>query len=173
MVENQALGVQRDRADDFGAVHVVLRNVKPGHERCLPPPESSVQGRTLAFAARARERLTRLGFRMTPYAEHMTPARPGAPPAPAGSANRCIMLERGYLEILTPTGETPVGRELSAGIDRYVGVHLLAFSAHDAERERGRLAAAGFAQQPLVDLRRDGIMPDGSAIPLRWSPRRT
>ena len=38
-----------------------------------------------------------LGFAVTPESAHR------AQGAPAGTSNRCIMLERGYIEILAPT----------------------------------------------------------------------
>ena len=77
--------------------------------------------------------LERLGFLITPYAEHThAAAHGGEEPVPAGSANRCIMLEAGYLEVLTPTGETPIAREVRAALERYTGLHLAAFCAADA-----------------------------------------
>ncbi|MCK5363925.1 MAG: VOC family protein, partial [Gammaproteobacteria bacterium] len=43
--------------------------------------------------------LERLGFLATPYAEHTHAAGAGDAPVPAGSANQCVMLEAGYLEL--------------------------------------------------------------------------
>jgi len=36
------------------------------------------------------------------------------------------MLERGYLEFLTPTGATPIADQLRSAMQRYVGIHLVA-----------------------------------------------
>ena len=119
--------------------------------------------------APAAAALERLGFRLTPYTEHSNSTAPGEPIRPAGSANRCIMLREGYLEILTPTAETAIGRELRDGIARYVGVHLAAFSCADAEAQRERLVAAGFEQRPVVDLRRETELADGSRGTLRFT----
>src|ERR1041384_6546438 len=52
----------------------------------------------LGAAARVAELL---GFKVTPESAHR------AQGAPAGTSNRTIMLEEGYIEILAPTLETP------------------------------------------------------------------
>lgn len=117
----------------------------------------------------AADEFERLGFLLTPYTEHANSTAPGEPIRPAGSANRCIMLREGYLEILTPTADTAIGQELQAGIDRYVGVHLAAFSCADAEAQRARLVAAGFDQRPVVDLRRETETADGAQGTLRFT----
>ena len=96
----------------------------------------------------ASEAFERLGFLLTPYTEHTNSTAPGEPILPAGSANRCIMLREGYLEVLTPTVDTAIGQELRAGIDRYVGLHLIAFGCSDAEAQRERLIGEGFEQRP-------------------------
>lgn len=108
--------------------------------------------RDLAVAGRMFERL---GFVLTAYMEHRN-ATPGGGSEPAGTANRCAMLERGYLEILIamPGSETPLAAQFRAAITRYEGVHLMAFTGADAEVERERLAEAGFDPQPVINLRR-------------------
>jgi hypothetical protein len=120
----------------------------------------------IAAAAAAMERL---GFALTPYTEHTNSTAPGEPILPAGSANHCIMLREGYLELLTPTADTAIGRELRAGIARYTGVHLIAFNCDDAEAQRTRLLAEGFDQRPVVDLRRATEMENGGSGSLRFT----
>lgn len=120
----------------------------------------------IGAAAAAMEKL---GFVLTPYTEHTNSTAPGEPILPAGSANHCIMLREGYLELLTPTADTAIGRELRAGIDRHVGVHLIAFNCADAEAQRTRLLAAGFDQRPVVDLRRVTDTEDGGSGTLRFT----
>lgn len=97
----------------------------------------------------------RLGFRLTPFTPHAD-EQPDGRRIPSGTANRCAMLERGYLEILThvPGLDTMRTRELRAGLARYTGLHLIAFTCADAEAESARLRAAGFEVQPTVKLRR-------------------
>ena len=101
--------------------------------------------------------LERLGFTLTPFSVQSHRLSPGGPLQPAGAANRCVMLQRGYLEFLTPTGDTPVASQLRAAIERYVGVHLIAFGSAAAAQDHTRLAAAGFAPlAPLALQRRIG-----------------
>jgi hypothetical protein len=116
------------------------------------------------------------GFRLTPFTAQRN--REGEAMVPAGTGNRCAMLRNGYLELLTPTSETPLGAQLKERIDHHVGLHLAAFSCSDAQSERHRLADHGFSTLPLVDMRRPvgddfarftiarvahGTMPEGRA----------
>ena len=98
--------------------------------------------------------LEQLGFTLTPFSPQSHRLQPGGPLVPAGTANRCVMLESGYVEFLTPTGHTPIADQLRAGIQRYIGVHLVAFgtSAPDADHER--LAREGFDPLAPVALQR-------------------
>jgi Glyoxalase-like domain len=100
----------------------------------------------LGAAARLAESL---GFAVTPESAHR------AQGAPAGTSNRCIMLERGYIEILAPTIDTPNARRVRDHMARYPGVHLACFGTPDGEAEQRRLAAHGFEPEPLVDLQRE------------------
>ncbi|MGH8669767.1 MAG: VOC family protein [Burkholderiales bacterium] len=92
--------------------------------------------------------LEALGFTVTPVSHHRIAGQP------AGTANRCVMLEQGYLEILAPTLDTPHAQRVRAHMARYDGVHLACFGTPDAQFEHGRLAAHGFEPEPLVELRR-------------------
>ena len=117
----------------------------------------------------AGETLQSLGFVLTPWSEQHASPRPGAPVSPVGSANRCIMLRSGYLEVLAPLSPTPIGRELQAGIERYVGVHLLAFGSSDTKAEQARLEGLGFPQRPVVALRREVETESGETATLRFT----
>lgn len=97
----------------------------------------------------AAELLERLGFAVTPVSVQKTDE------GPVGASNRCVMLEEGYLEFLTPTLDTPTARRMRERLELFVGVHLACFGTPDAEAEHARLAAHGFEPQPLVDLARD------------------
>lgn len=119
--------------------------------------------------AAAAAALEAMGFSVTPYAEHRHALEPGAAPVPAGSANRCVMLEEGYLELLTPTSDTPVAREVRRALARHVGVHLAAFEVANAGAERERLVAAGFAQRPTVSLERETETENGGRATLRFT----
>jgi len=96
----------------------------------------------------ARDALASLGFAVTPVSVQRTPE------GPAGSSNRCVMLEDGYLEFLAPTHDTPLARQMRAYMDRHVGVHLACFGTPSADDEHARLSAHGFDPLPIVRLSR-------------------
>jgi hypothetical protein len=89
-----------------------------------------------------------LGFRVTPLSVHRVSGKP------AGTSNRCVMLEQGYIEILAPTADTPNARRVRRRMDLFVGIHLACFGTPDAAAEHRRLAAHGFEPEPLVRLGR-------------------
>lgn len=97
----------------------------------------------------------RLGFPMTPFTVHAN-EQPDGSRAPSGTANRCAMIARGYLEVLVdmPEVDTVIARQLRAGRARYTGLHLIAFTVADAAAAAARLCAAGFEPDPPVALRR-------------------
>ncbi len=113
----------------------------------------------VADMAAAERSLAATGFTLTPFTEQ-TNASP-AGPVSAGMANRCAMLETGYLEFLTAVGDTPLARQFQRQIARYAGLHLLAFTVADAEAAATRLDRAGFAVQAPVRLRRQVTTGDG------------
>jgi hypothetical protein len=104
--------------------------------------------------AAASAALERLGFTLTPFSEQSHRIEPGGPLVPAGTGNRCVMLERGYLEFLTPFAQTPVAGQLRAAIARYVGVHLVALGSSTPEIDHRRLSSAGFDPLTPVALQR-------------------
>lgn len=101
-----------------------------------------------------------LGYTLTPFSAQMQRNDAGEL-APAGAGNRCIMLERGYLECLTPTADTVIGRQLNEAIARYTGLHLIAFGSGDAAADHARLRREQFAPLPAVDLQRRISTVDG------------
>src|SRR5262245_23379647 len=107
----------------------------------------------LGAAARFAESL---GFIVTPESAHR------AQGAPAGTSNRCIMLEEGYIEILAPTLDTPNARRVRGRMALYDGVHLACFGTPEAEAEQRRLAAQDFEPEPLVSLER--TLGDGRTV---------
>ena len=98
--------------------------------------------------------LEALGFAVTPLSNHEISGKP------AGTANRCLMLEEGYVEILAPTLDTPNARRVRERMQRFVGVHLACFGTPDAQAEHRRLADHGFEPEPVVALER--AIDDGS-----------
>jgi hypothetical protein len=98
--------------------------------------------------------LEQMGFTLTPFSVQSHRPEPGGPLVPAGSGNRCVMLDEGYLEFLTPTGDTPVAAQLRTAIQRYVGAHLIAFGTSSPEADHARIAKGGFTPLPAVALQR-------------------
>jgi hypothetical protein len=112
----------------------------------------------------------RLGFILTPITPHSHENAAGDR-IPSGTANRCAMLSHGYLEILThvPELDTPFTRQLRAGLDRYPGLHLIAFTCADAAIEAARIKNAGFDPLPVADLRRQVETDDGGEVTAAFS----
>ena len=98
--------------------------------------------------------LARVGFAPTPLSIQVNPDPAGGPPRPTGTGNATCMLERGYLEVLFRTADTPLGRELDIAMTRYRGMHLAAFAVADAVAMHARLEKSGFRMQPLVAMQR-------------------
>ena len=94
------------------------------------------------------------GFAPTPISVQVNPDPAGGPSQPTGTGNVTCMLDRGYLEVLFRTADTPLGREFDAAMARYRGVHLAAFAVADARAIHARLAQSGFRMQPLVAMQR-------------------
>jgi hypothetical protein len=113
---------------------------------------------------RAGRALARAGFAPTPVSIQVNPDPAGGPPKPTGTGNVTCMLDRGYLEILFKTADTPLSRELDAAIARYRGVHLAAFAVADAAATHARLGEAGFQTRPLVNMQRPVGTADGEGI---------
>lgn len=105
----------------------------------------------------------RLGFPLTPYSVHSNRDAATGALQPAGTANRLAMLERGYLEILTPVAgiDTPVVQHMRSAIAHHPGVHLVAISVSDPEQAARQIAARDFELQPTVHLRRTVEAEDG------------
>ncbi len=103
----------------------------------------------------------KLGFTLTPFSAQTHRLEPGGPLTAAGTGNRCAMFKHGYVECLTPTGDTPVANQLRAAIKRYVGVHLIAFGTGAPELDHTRLVTQGFAPNEPVALQRRLGTPHG------------
>ncbi len=73
----------------------------------------------------------RLGFTLTPMARHRGKA----------TANRCIMLARGYLELIAPV-DAAVPDRLHGQLDRYAGLHIVALGIEDSDATLARLNGA-------------------------------
>ena len=113
---------------------------------------------------RASDAMARLGFALTPFTPQRHSLGPGLPTVPAGTGNRCVMFERGYVEILTPIAGGPLADQLRAAMARYTGAHLIAFGTNDAQADHAALESAGFAPLPFVSLERTIGTEDGEGL---------
>ena len=111
----------------------------------------------------------RLGFTLTPMARHRGKA----------TANRCAMLQHGYLELIAPVAPDIPDR-LHAQLDRYAGLHIVALGMEDSVATLARLNRAGFDIPAVTPLARpvDEADPDGpqarfERIPLPDAPEGT
>ena len=111
-------------------------------------------GHFVADVEAADAALRQAGFAPTPVSMQVNPDPAGGAPKPTGTGNVCAMFEAGYVEVLFKTADTPLGAEFDAARARYSGLHLVAFAIPDADAEHARLAAAGFAMQPVVRMQR-------------------
>ncbi len=106
--------------------------------------------------------LEQAGFTLTPFSEQSHRLEPGGPLTPAGAGNRCVMLREGYLEFLTPTGDTPIAQQLRNSIQRYTGLHLIALGTVAPDADHARLEKHGFSPLPPVALQREIGTAEGS-----------
>jgi Glyoxalase-like domain len=118
----------------------------------------------VADADAAARALAQAGFTTTPQSIQVNPDAGGGPPQPTGTGNVTAMLDRGYIEFLFKTADTPLAKQFDTAMARYRGLHLVAFAVADAASTHARLATAGFALQPVVDMRRPVETPDGAGI---------
>jgi hypothetical protein len=120
-------------------------------ERQRPPPGDLYLDHVAHFVpdlGAAAAVWEKLGFAVTPVSDHQVAGKP------AGTSNRCVMLEEGYVELLAPTLDTPNAERVRTRMKRFVGVHLACFGTPDAPAEQVRLAAHGFEPEPVVHLQR-------------------
>jgi Glyoxalase-like domain len=104
-----------------------------------------------------------MGFALTPFSRHSGARVAGGPVEPWGIGNRCAMLRQGYLELMGIHDETLYIGDAGMRVDRYEGVHILAFACDDADAMAGALAARGFEVAGVHGLERDLETPEGIA----------
>lgn len=99
-------------------------------------------------------RMEQLGFTLSPRSDQLAPDAAGEL-KPTGMANRCVMLEEGYIEVSgTVGGDSPAVRAFRELVEKYVGVHLLALGTMDPEYQVGVLPDAGFAPASMMNYQR-------------------
>jgi hypothetical protein len=96
----------------------------------------------------------RLGFALTPI------ARQSRGDEPLGTANRCAMLRRGYIELLAVVDLALPDNGLGALLDRFEGARILALGMQDSEGNLARLRRAGLEIPGVSPLSRP-VEPGG------------
>lgn len=89
--------------------------------------------------------LSALGFTLTPNSKQPHQPAPDSPLVAATTANRCVMLRDGYVELLSRTHLRPNAAHWHAAIAGYLGVHLIACGSSTPEADVTRLRQQGFA----------------------------
>ncbi|MFE9100666.1 VOC family protein [Actinomadura geliboluensis] len=118
------------------------------------------------------------GFTLSPRSRHLLNERPGEPPVPGCTANRCALFGGAYIELLGIVDESaPDPWRTKAMVADYEGFRLLNFDTGDAEATDRRLTAGGLRTSGVLDLERDVDTVDGTrtmrARALHLDPRTT
>lgn len=103
----------------------------------------------------ARTAWARLGMQITPRGRHIG----------WGTANYCIMLERGYIELLGIVDPAQFTNNLDKFLEQREGLLGLAFNSRDADATAAWLKAQGLHPEGPRDLKRALEMPDGDLMP--------
>jgi hypothetical protein len=119
----------------------------------------------------ARSQLERLGFQVSPPFVQMNTGDKGER-RPSGTSNCMARLRLGFVEVIAETSETPLAGQLRSALNRYEGLHLIAFSHADLDMRREGLLASGFRMQDVLRIGaqvvswsvlrpQEGVMPEG------------
>jgi catechol 2,3-dioxygenase-like lactoylglutathione lyase family enzyme len=103
----------------------------------------------------ARDRWTRLGFTVTPRGRHIG----------WGTGNYCIMLARGYVELLGIVDPAAFTNNLDRFLETREGLMGLAFASDDAALCAAALRQRGIAADGPKDLKRLLELPEGTVTP--------
>ena len=103
----------------------------------------------------ARLTWQRLGFTVTPRGRHVG----------WGTANYCLMLESGYVELLGIVDPAQFTNDLDKFLLEREGLLGLAFAAPDAAATARALTTVGFHPDGPKDLKRLLELPEGDALP--------
>lgn len=103
----------------------------------------------------ARTAWSRLGLRITRRGRHIG----------WGTANYCIMLERGYIELLGIVDPGQFTNNLDKFLEQREGLLSLAFNSRDAAATAAWLREQGLHPEGPRDLKRALEMPNGDLLP--------
>ena len=101
---------------------------------------------------RGRDVFTRFGFTCTAKSTHQGPVPPHGETGSWGSGNYCIMLQRGYFELIGVTDPSLPHPMVAERLEKYAGLHIIALGCQDgdavAEELRGRMS--GVEGRPMI-----------------------
>lgn len=110
-----------------------------------------------------------MGFTLSPVTRHSGSVEPGGPTELLGTGNRCAMFaDGGYLELLAVFDRTLHCRGFPERLERYEGLHIIAFECADADHAAAVLRGRGTAVQGIGKLERTVDTPNGPR-PARFS----
>lgn len=118
----------------------------------------------------ARTILERAGFELTPFTRQQNRTPDGM--VPTGMANQCVMLRQGYVELLTSVSPSPLSTQFTAAVNRYTGIHLVAFSTDQPDVAFSRLERSGFQPSEQVSLTRPVEDASGAVHEARFTVMR-
>ncbi|WP_083747383.1 VOC family protein [Teichococcus deserti] len=117
----------------------------------------------------------RLGFTLSPLSQQSGRRAPDRPVELFGSANHCVMLREGFIELLGLVDPALFDNGLKRFLARHEGIHILAFEMDDEEANLARLRQAGLAipgvawlQRPVGDA--DGPIARFARLPVPDAP---
>ena len=108
----------------------------------------------------ARESFHRLGFQLTARSLHSGATSPGGAVEPWGTGNHCAMFADGYLEVIGITDADLYTAQIDGRLERYEGLHIIAFGTDDADAAHAALEKRLQGVQAPAALERD--VPFGS-----------
>ena len=117
--------------------------------------------RDLGAAALAYQRL---GFTLSPFAQHSGAIEPGGPTVKKSTGNRCAMLNDGYIELISVVDKTLPGSGLERLLEIREGIHIIAIGCEDANSADAALKKAGFGAKGSVYLERMSGTADGPKL---------
>jgi len=114
----------------------------------------------LAAASRLYERM---GFTLSALSVHSGSTKPGEPPQPMASANRCAIFNDNYMELLGIVNPGKMDWGCERFLEKFQGAHVICFGCGDAAVVDTRLAAANVHTSGVIALQREVETPDGTA----------